>query len=62
MDPSSASGLTDRARYRLAVEAYVADVLATKGLCPRGFGSLDIAPAPKPYDTAITVMCVQEQR
>lgn len=48
MDPSSASGLTDRVRYRLAVDAYVADVLHTNGLCPRGYGGLDIGPAPAP--------------
>jgi hypothetical protein len=58
MDSSSASGLTDRARYRVAVEAYVADVLAAKGLCPRGFGGLDIAPAAQPFDAAITVSCL----
>ena len=58
MDPSSPSGLTDRVRYRVAVEAYVAEALRRNGLCPRGFGNLEMLPAAKPFDTAIAVACL----
>ena len=57
MDPSSPSGLTDRFRYRVAVEAYVAEVLGRRGLCPRGFEDLRTSPAPEPFATTITVTC-----
>jgi hypothetical protein len=58
MDPSSPSGLTDRFRYRAAVEDYVAYVLRAYGLCPRGHANLDVVPAQKPFDTAITLTCL----
>jgi hypothetical protein len=51
MDPSSPSGLTDRFRYRAAVESYTAAVLKDNGLCPNGFGDLSIE------GTVITVVC-----
>ena len=57
MDPSSPSGLTDRFRYRAALEAYVAETLRQRGLCRGGFGDLQVSPAPQPYDTMITVAC-----
>ena len=57
MDPSSPSGLTDRLRYRIAVEAYVAESLRQRGLCPRGFEDLRMSPAPEPFATTITVTC-----
>ena len=58
MDPGSPSGLTDRIRYRAALEAYIADVLHAKGLCPRGYTDLDVAPAAAPFATAITLACL----
>ena len=57
-DPASPSGLTDRFRYRAAVDDYVAYVLKAYGLCPQGFGTVDVAPAQKPFETAITVACL----
>ena len=58
MDTSSPSGLTDRFRYRAALEDYVAYVLRAYGLCPRGYSNLDVAPAQRPFDTAITLTCL----
>jgi hypothetical protein len=58
MDPSSPSGLTDRVRYGVAVDAYVADALRSKGLCPRGYGDLEMTPAAKPFHASITVICL----
>jgi hypothetical protein len=57
MDPSSASGLTDRVRFRLALEEFTAHVLQEKGLCREGFTALVWAPAPAPHGLAITVNC-----
>jgi hypothetical protein len=57
LDPSSPSGLTDRFRYRVAIEAHVAEVLRQRGLCPRGFHGLEISAAPEPFETMITVAC-----
>ena len=58
MDPSSPSGLTDRFRYRVAVDAFVADALRSNGLCPRGYGDLEMTPAAKPFHASITVVCL----
>ena len=58
MDPASPSGLTDRFRYRAAVDDYVAKVLRAYGLCPEGYGTVDVTPAQKPFETAITVVCL----
>jgi hypothetical protein len=58
MDPSSPSGLTDRIRYRAALEAYVAQVLHARGLCPRGYSDLDVNPARAPYAAAVTLVCL----
>ena len=58
MDPASPSGLTDRFRYRAAVDEYVAYVLKASGLCPQGFSTVDVAPARKPFETALTVACL----
>ena len=57
MDPSSASGLTDRVRFRVALEAFAAQVLHEKDLCHKGFGNLTWAQAPSPYGLAIMVTC-----
>jgi hypothetical protein len=57
-DPASPSGLTDRIRYRTAVEQYTAAVLKENGLCPGGYDDLRIGRADNPYDTAITVVCL----
>src|SRR5690349_18441571 len=54
MDPSSPSGLTDRFRFRAAVDEYVAYVLNAYGLCPQGFGRVDVSSAQKPFETVIT--------
>jgi hypothetical protein len=58
MDPSSPSGLTDRIRYRTAVDAYAAGALKDRGLCPGGHGDLDIDNARSPHALAITVVCL----
>lgn len=58
MDPASPSGLTDRFRYRAAVDDYVVYVLRAYGLCPQGHGRVDVASAPRPFETAITVACL----
>jgi hypothetical protein len=43
MDSSSESGLTDRFRYRAAVEGYATEVLGQNGLCPWGYRNLDVS-------------------
>ena len=58
MDPSSPSGLTDRFRYRAAVEAYVAEVLRQRNLCRGGFENLVVSPARPPFETMIRVTCL----
>ncbi|HUQ29737.1 MAG TPA: hypothetical protein VM051_14170 [Usitatibacter sp.] len=58
MDPSSPSGLTDRVRYRMAVERYAAGVLKARGLCPGGYGDIGIESATAPHALAITVVCL----
>jgi len=58
MDPSSPSGLTDRFRHRAAIGGYVEGVVRANGLCAQGFEILDVSPAPKPFDTAITLACL----
>lgn len=57
MDSSSASGLTDRVRFRLALEDFAAHVLHERGLCREGITNLSWAPAPAPHGLAITVTC-----
>lgn len=57
MDSSSASGLTDRVQFRLALEQFAAHVLAQRGLCHEGIAALSWASAPPPYGLAITVTC-----
>jgi hypothetical protein len=57
-DPSSPSGLTDRIRYRTAVEQYTTAVLKENGLCPHGYRDLDIDGAKAPHAMAITVVCL----
>ena len=57
MDSSSASGLTDRVRFRLALEDFTAHVLHERGLCREGFTNLEWANAPAPHGLAITVTC-----
>jgi hypothetical protein len=57
-DPSSPSGLTDRIRYRTALEQYTAAVLKGNGLCRDGYRDLDIEGAGSPYSLAITVVCL----
>ena len=57
MDASSASGLTDRVRFRLALEQFTAHVLRERGLCRDGFDNLAWASAPAPHGLAITVAC-----
>ena len=57
-DPSSPSGLTDRIRYRMAIEQYTTAVLRENRLCPGGYGDLDVDGAGNPYFMAITVVCL----
>ena len=59
MDPSSASGLTDRVRFRVALEEFAAHVLHERGLCREGFSDLTWAPALAPHGLALTVNCAQ---
>ena len=59
MDPSSPSGLTDRVRFRVALEEFAAHVLHERGLCRQGFSDLTWAPAPQPHGLALTVNCAQ---
>jgi hypothetical protein len=57
MDSSSPSGLTDRVRFRVALEEFSAHVLRERGLCREGFTDLAWSPAPAPHGLAITVTC-----
>jgi hypothetical protein len=57
MDSSSPSALTDRVRFRAALEEFTAHVLAERGLCREGFTALAWSPAPPPHGLAITVTC-----
>jgi len=57
MDSSSPSGLTDRVRFRVALEDFAAHVLHERGLCREGFTNLTWMPAPAPNGLAITVTC-----
>jgi hypothetical protein len=57
MDSSSPSGLTDRVRFRVALEDFASHVLHERGLCRGGFTNLTWAPAPAPNGLAITVTC-----
>ena len=57
MDTSSPSGLTDRVRFRVAVEEFAVHVLHERGLCPQGIGAVDWFAAPPPYGLGIAVTC-----
>jgi hypothetical protein len=56
MDPASPSGLTDRFRYRAAIEGYVATVVKEKALCPDGYEIRDIEGGE--HGTVITIACL----
>ena len=62
MDTSSPSGITDRFRYHAALESYTAAVLKENGLCPDGYGNLDVDGAKEPYALSITVACLPARR
>ena len=59
MDSSSPSGLTDRVRFRVALEEFAAHVLQERALCRQGFSDLTWAPAPAPHGLTLTVNCAQ---
>ena len=58
MDPSSPSGLTDRFRYRMAIERYAVEIMREKGFCPGGLRDIESAPRDGTGAITITAACL----